>query len=105
MFFGEKKESNADFLVKLIIFLGALSAIFVAVALLIKKYNKKLKIDSMDELDFDDDDFCYDCCDFDDCDDCGLFEEPEEKVVAEAETASEENKEEASTEEASTEEA
>ena len=101
MFFGEKKESNADFLVKLVIFLGAVSAIFVAVALLIKKYNKKLKIDSMDDLDFDDDDFCYDCCDLDDCDDCGLFDEPE---AAEAPEAKEEPAPEKADEEAASEE-
>ena len=101
MFFGEKKESNADFLVKLVIFLGAVSAIFVAVALLIKKYNKKLKIDSMDDLDFDDDDFCYDCCDLDDCDDCGLFDEPE---AAEAPEAKEEHAPEKADEEAASEE-
>ena len=102
MFFGEKKESSADFLVKLVIFLGAVSAIFVAVALLLKKYHKKIHIDDLSDLDFDDDDFCYDCSDFDEFDDCFCnedsdnkedFDNKEDKAEDKNEEASEENTE------------
>ena len=101
MFFGEKKESSADFLIKMVIFLGAVSAIFVAVALLVKKYHKKLKIDALDDLDFEDDDFCYDCCDFDNCDDVMEFKASDD---ADEEVPAEEKSEEASASESASEE-
>ncbi|MBR4880977.1 MAG: hypothetical protein IKU19_03535 [Clostridia bacterium] len=69
----EKKTSN---LVKFIVILGSLAAIFVAAALIYKKYNKQRRIKDSDPFDFDDDFF------FDDCEGCydgsGFFDEDDD---------------------------
>lgn len=70
----EKKNNT---LVKVIVILGALAAIFLAVALIYKKYNKKRLAKNSDPFEFDDDFFfddCEGCCD----DDCLAEEESDE---------------------------
>ncbi len=66
----EKKNNT---LIKVLVILGSLAAIFVAVALIYKKYNKKRRVKDTDPFDFDDDFF------FDDCEGCydgdGFFDE------------------------------
>lgn len=87
---SNKNESSSDFIVKLVIFLGALAAITVAVMILVKKFGKKDALcEGDDGFCFDDEDFCgdYDCCC--DCEDC----------AGEAEDAIDEVKDEFKTEE------
>lgn len=57
----ENKNNNT--LIKFIVVLGSLAAIFLAAALIYKKYNKRLAKNS-DPFEFDDDFF------FDDCEGC-----------------------------------
>lgn len=57
----EKKNNT---LIKVLVVLGSLAAIFVAVALIYRKYNKKRRVKDTDPFDFDDDFF------FDDCEGC-----------------------------------
>ncbi len=74
----EKKNNT---LIKILVVLGSLAAIFVAVALIYRKYNKNRRIKDTDPFDFDDDFF------FDDCEGCydgdGFFDETEEDVIPE----------------------
>ena len=71
----EKKNNT---LIKILVILGSLAAIFVAVALIYKKYNKKHRIKDNDPFDFDDDFF------FDDCEGCydgdGFFDDAEDVI-------------------------
>ena len=60
--FMENKNNNG--LIKLIVILGSLAAIFLAAALIYRKYNKKRLAKDSDPFNFDDDFF------FDDCDGC-----------------------------------
>lgn len=73
----EKKNNT---LIKIIVVLGSLAAIFLALALIYKKYNKKRLEKDSDPFDFDDDFFFDDCegC----CDDNGFFDETEDEVAA-----------------------
>ncbi len=72
---SNKNENSSDFIVKLVIFLGAIAAIAVAAMLLIKKFKKNGACECDDGFCFDDEDFCddYDCCC--DCEDCAEAEE------------------------------
>lgn len=69
----EKKNNT---LIKVLVVLGSLAAIFVAAALIYRKYNKKRRVKDADPFDFDDDFF------FDDCEGCydgdGFFDEDED---------------------------
>ena len=80
---SNKNESSSDFIVKLVIFLGAVAAITVAVMLLLKKFGKNDELcEGDDGFCFDDEDFCddYDCCC--DCEDCAeKIEDAVENVV------------------------
>ncbi|MBQ7161518.1 MAG: hypothetical protein IJR90_07415 [Clostridia bacterium] len=79
----EKRESSSDFIVKLIIFLGALAAIFVAATVLFKKFNKRVNcLNDEDAFSFDDEDFLDDCdfCDEEDCENCPTAESKGEEV-------------------------
>ncbi len=58
----ENKNSNS--LIKFIVILGSLAAIFLAAALIYRKYNKKRLAKDSDPFNFDDDFF------FDDCEGC-----------------------------------
>ena len=75
------ERKNGNTLVKLIVILGSLAAIFVAAALIYKKYNKQRRIKDSDPFDFDDDFF------FDDCEGCydgdAFFNEEEEAKAPE----------------------
>lgn len=63
---NRKNENSNDIIVKLVIFLGAIAAIFVAVSMLYRKANKKLaSLNEDDAFSFDNEDF------LDDCDYCG----------------------------------
>lgn len=76
----ENKNSNT--LIKFIVVLGSLAAIFLAAVLIYKKYNGKRLCKSSDPFEFDDDFF------FDDCEGC--YDEsfdPEEIMNAAAEEA------------------
>ena len=93
-----KRESSGDIIVKLVIFLGALAAIFVAATVLYKKFAKKLNcLNSEDEFNFDDEDFLDDCdfCEEEDCSNCPIAEgkdetDEEEKEVENIEDVVEE---------------
>ena len=70
-----KKEGFGDFIVKLVVFLGAVAAIFVAGMLLYRKCTRRLNcLNDEDAFDFDDSDFIDECdlCDAEDCTDCAL---------------------------------
>lgn len=74
----EKKNNT---LIKVLVILGSIAAIFVAVALIYRKYNKKKRtVKDTDPFDFDDDFF------FDDCEGCydgdGIFDIDTENVDA-----------------------
>ena len=73
----EKKNNT---LIKVLVILGSLAAIFVAAALIYRKYNKKRRAKDTDPFDFDDDFF------FDDCEGCydsdGFFDEAEDAAAA-----------------------
>ncbi|MBR6513496.1 MAG: hypothetical protein IKT46_01550 [Clostridia bacterium] len=75
----ENKNNSTNTLIKIIVILGALAAIFVAAMLIYKKYNKKRVVKESDPFNFDDDFF------FDDCDGCydgdGLYNEIEEDTA------------------------
>lgn len=58
----ENKNNNT--LIKFIVILGSLAAIFLAAALIYRKYNKKRLVKDSDPFNFDDDFF------FDDCEGC-----------------------------------
>ena len=88
-----KKQSTGEVIVKIIIILGALAAIFVAATLICKKYCKKLNcMRDEDEFNFDDEDFLDECdfCEETNCEGCPAFKNDEE----EAEPAEEEKTEE-----------
>ena len=75
-----RKESSGDIIVKLVIFLGAIAAIFVAATVLYKKFNNRLNCLNDDEaFNFDDDDFLDDCdfCEEEDCGNCPAAGEAE----------------------------
>ena len=77
-----KRESSSDFIVKLIIFLGALAAIFVAASVLYKKFCNRVNcLNDEDAFSFDDDDFLDDCdfCEEEDCENCPIAAENDEK--------------------------
>lgn len=73
-----RMEKKNNTLIKVLVILGSLAAIFVAVALIYKKYNKKRKPKDVDPFDFDDDFF------FDDCEGCydgdGFFDDEDDSV-------------------------
>ncbi len=72
----EKKNNT---LIKVLVILGSLAAIFVAAALIYRKYNKKRRAKDTDPFDFDDDFF------FDDCEGCydsdSFFDEAEDAAA------------------------
>jgi len=77
---NKKNENSSDFIVKLVIFLGAIAAIFVAATLIYKKFNKHLNcLNEEETFNFDDDDFLDDC-DFIEEEDADEPEEPKEKA-------------------------
>ena len=80
-----RRESSSDFIVKLVIFLGAIAAIFVAATLIIKKCRKKLNcLNEEDDFNFYDDDFLDDCdfCDEEECENCPTDNKDEGKEDA-----------------------
>ena len=79
----KRKESSSDFIVKLVVFLGAIAAIFVAISTFTRNFNKKLADINEDSFDFDDEDFIDDCdlCDAESCEGCEFAEdEPEIEI-------------------------
>ena len=85
-----KRENSGDFLVKLIVVLGAIAAIFVAGMLIYRKCSSRLRcLCDEDAFDFDDSDFIDECdlCDAEDCSGCALAkgDAPEEDEAAEEE--------------------
>jgi len=90
---SNKKESSGDLIVKLVIFLGAIAAIFVAATMIYRKCAKKLNcLNDEDAFDFDDTDFIDECdlCDADDCSDCCLAKDEAVEADAEADSDAEE---------------
>ena len=81
----EKKNNT---LIKVLVILGSLAAIFVAAALIYKKYNKKRKPKDTDPFDFDDDFF------FDDCEGCydgdGFFGDDDDDILTDDTDSAEE---------------
>ena len=81
----EKKNNT---LIKVLVILGSLAAIFVAAALIYRKYNKKRKPKDADPFDFDDDFF------FDDCEGCydddGFFGAEDDDILGDATDSAEE---------------
>ena len=79
---NRKNENSNDIIVKLIIVLGAIAAIFVAISVLYRKANKKLAaLGEDDAFNFDDEDFLDDCDYCGECCDCDCDEAEEEDEV------------------------
>jgi len=76
---NRKNENSNDIIVKLIVVLGAIAAIFVAISLLYRKANKKLAaLGEDDAFNFDDEDFLDDCDYCGECCDCADESEEDE---------------------------
>lgn len=74
-----ENKNNGNTLIKLLVILGSLAAIFLAVMVIYKKYNKHGFKRVSDPFDFDDDFFFDDCegCYDDDCF-CNAYDDEDE---------------------------